>query len=415
MKAHIVSLGCPKNLTDTERLMGQLAQEGYDFTDNPKEADLILVNTCAFLTSAKDESLQTVRRLAEFKRRGRCRYLIVAGCLPQRYKTECNALLPEADAFIGTPGKFEEHGSQSAEHRTQGIIKATPPWFAYVKISEGCDNRCAYCVIPKIRGKLRHRSPEAILKEVKFLAQVGVKEIIYIAQDTTAYPYLAILLKKTAKIKNIEWIRIMYAYPSHITDELLKVMAEERKIVKYLDLPIQHASDKILELMGRRYKRHDLENLIIKIRRIVPGIVLRTSVIAGFPGESETEFAELMAFIKKVKFHHLGVFTYSREAGTPANKMRGQVSARLKLERRDKLMRLQAGIAREINKDMIGQIITTIIEGSTRGGFSGRACFDAPEIDGAVLVRTKKFLKPGEIVNVRVTDARTYDLIGCLT
>ena len=397
--------------------MAQLASAGYTFTNDPKKADLILVNTCAFLAAAKEESLQTVRQLAKFKRRGHCRMLIVAGCLPQRYRDECPKLLPDVDAFIGTPGVFEEDKTPNSQLRTPNsrTIKATPPWFAYVKISEGCNNRCSYCVIPEIRGRLRHRSPAAIISEVKFLAKVGVKEIIYVAQDTTAYPNFPHLLRQTAKIPGIQWIRIMYAHPAHVTDELIKIMASEKKIVKYLDLPIQHASDKILKLMKRRYQRQDLENLITKLRRIIPEIVLRTSVIVGFPGENETDFAELIAFIRQVKFERLGVFTYSREPGTPASKMRGQVGNRIKLERQRKLMRLQAGIARDFSRKMIGQIIATILERSVKGGFVGRASFDAPEIDGQVFVRTNQRLKPGEIVNVSITRAGTHNLYGFYT
>ncbi|MBU0502600.1 MAG: radical SAM protein, partial [Candidatus Margulisbacteria bacterium] len=285
MKAYIISLGCPKNLVDTESLMSLLKAEGYSFTPNPKEADLILVNTCAFIQSAKEEAVNTILEMAKYKKTGKCKQLIVAGCLSQRYKKELPKLLPEVDAFIGTPWKFK------AQAKAQ-----VSPWTAYVKISEGCNNRCSYCTIPDIRGPLRHRSQTDILKEIKSLVQKGVREIIFIAQDTTAYPKFHLLLKKAAKIKGVRWIRILYAHPAHLTDQVIETIASEPKIVKYLDLPIQHVSDKILKEMNRHYGRSDLEKLISKIRRRIPKIALRTSVIVGFPGESELEFKELFDF-----------------------------------------------------------------------------------------------------------------------
>jgi ribosomal protein S12 methylthiotransferase len=407
MKAYVVSLGCPKNLTDTESLMSKLAQEAYSFTNDPSNADLILVNTCAFLQSAKKEAIDTIKDLAKYKAKGKCKYLIAAGCLPQRYKKECPELLPEVDAFIGTPRRFEKAKAEAK------IIKATPPWFAYVKIAEGCNNRCAYCVVPKIRGKLRTRNMKDILSEVKLLAKTGVKEIIYVAQDTTAYPNFADLLRKTAKIKEVKWIRILYAHPAHVSEKIIKTIASEKKIVKYLDLPIQHAHDKILKSMKRRYLRQDLIKLINKIRREIPKIVLRTSVIVGFPGEGEGEFEELLDFIKEVKFQKLGVFTYSKEEGTPAAKMRGQVSEKIKRERFHRVMRAQARISRELNKQLIDKTLDIIIERTLNCGYLGRSYMDAPEIDGSVLVKSNKSLKPGKIVKARITGAKTYDLVGC--
>ncbi|MEE8638455.1 MAG: 30S ribosomal protein S12 methylthiotransferase RimO [Candidatus Margulisiibacteriota bacterium] len=405
MKAYIVSLGCPKNLTDTEAIMGKLALEGYRFTNKPSQADLILVNTCAFLESAKQEAIDAILDLAKWKQKGKCKYLIAAGCLPQRYKHKLPKLLPGVDAFIGTPQRFLNYKAPR--------IKATPPWFAYVKIAEGCSNRCSYCAVPLIRGPLRIRPTQDILKEVRLLAKTGVKEIIYVAQDTTAYPKFAVLLRKTARIKSLRWIRVMYAHPAHVTDELLDVMATRKKIVKYLDLPIQHACDKILQKMKRRYKRQDLENLIFRIRRQIPKIALRTSVIVGFPGEGEAEFKELLDFVRKVKFEKLGVFTYSKEEGTPAIKMRGQVSEHKKIERFHKLMRVQSRISKEHNKKMVGKRLNIMIERTARGGFIGRSPMDAPDIDGSVFVRSRKSLKPGGIVKARITGAKTYDLIGC--
>jgi len=408
MKAHIVSLGCPKNLTDTEALMTKLASEGYSFTDNPKEADLILVNTCAFLQSAKQEAIDTLKDLARYKKTGKCKYLIAAGCLPQRYKHECPKLLPEVDAFIGTPRKFP-----STDYRLPSTrIKASPPWFAYIKIADGCNNRCAYCAVPMIRGPLRIRPVKDIINEARMLAKAGVKEIIYVAQDTTAHPKFPEILRKTARIKQVKWIRIMYAHPAHVTDKLINVIAKEKKILKYLDLPIQHVSDKILRRMKRRYERLELENLISKIRRKIPNLALRTSVIVGFPGEGEAEFNELLAFIKQVKFDRLGVFTYSREPGTPAYNMRGRVQTKVKQARLDKVMRAQARISRDQNQKMINRTLDIIIERSSPTGYIGRSYMDAPEIDGTVLVRSTKSLKPGEIVKTRIKSAGTYDLSG---
>jgi ribosomal protein S12 methylthiotransferase len=382
--------------------MTKLTEEGYTFTDIPAKADLILVNTCAFITPAKDEAIATIRKLAKWKKKGRCKYLIAAGCLPQRHKNEMPELLPEVDAFIGTPRKFPEKDKAK-------VVKATLPWFAYVKIAEGCNNRCSYCTVPRIRGRLKTKKMKNVLNEVKLLARNGVKEIIYVAQDTTVYPNFTTLLKKTAKIKGIHWIRLMYAHPAHVSDKLIEVMASEKKIVKYIDLPIQHACDKILAKMKRRYKRQDLENLIGKIRRRIPKAALRTSVIVGFPGEGETEFKELLDFIKKVKFDKLGVFTYWREEGTPASKMRGQVSEKEKSKRFNKIMQAQSLIAKERNTKLIGKTLETIIEGKNLG----RSYMDAPEIDGQVFIKNSKSLKPGEIVKVKITGAKIYDLIGC--
>jgi ribosomal protein S12 methylthiotransferase len=398
MKAHIVSLGCPKNLTDTEAIMGKLAHEGYSFTNEPSQAELILVNTCAFIKSARDEAQEVIQEMAQWKKKGKCKKLYVAGCYP-KWKFSA-PLFKDVDRIINSIKLYNCNTPR---------IKVTHPWFAYVKIAEGCSNRCSYCTVPLIRGPLRIRPIKDILKEVSLLAKAGVKEIIYVAQDTTAHPNFPDLLLKTAKIKGIRWIRVLYAHPAHVTDKLIEVMATQQKIVKYLDLPIQHACDKILAKMNRRYTRQDLENLISKIRS--RNIALRTSVIVGFPGEGEAEFGELLDFIRKVKFDKLGVFTYSKEEGTPASKMRGRGSG----NRFHKLMRVQARISKGLNNKLIGKTLDVIIERMVRGGFLGRSYMDAPDIDGSVFVKSSKFLKPGKIVKVRVTSAKTYDLIGCLT
>ncbi|MDD4178899.1 MAG: 30S ribosomal protein S12 methylthiotransferase RimO [Candidatus Margulisbacteria bacterium] len=415
MKVYLISLGCPKNLTDTEVLMGKLVAAGYEITTKPAQADMIIVNTCAFLKTARDEAIQTIKKMAQWKKKGKCKQLFIAGCLPKWKKQ---------DRFSLSPWERELEG-EGFETLVDGIvdsiglfnyctprIKATPPWYAYVKIAEGCNNYCSYCLIPSIRGKLKFRKVNDILAEVKGLAKRGVKEILYIAQDTTAYPKLAQLLSKTAKIDGVHWIRLLYTHPLHLTNQVLKVIAKEPKIVKYLDLPIQHASDKILRLMNRRYTRHFLETLITKIRRQIPKIALRTTVIAGFPGEGETEFRELLDFIRWAKFDRLGCFAYQRETGTPAGKMRGQVSAKVKIKRVQQVMGVQARVARELNNKLIGQTLEILIEKAAGGVYIGRSYMDAPEIDGQVLVNSKKSLSPGEFVKVRIKKARAYDLFG---
>ncbi|MFH1542807.1 MAG: MiaB/RimO family radical SAM methylthiotransferase, partial [bacterium] len=357
-------------------------------------------NTCAFIKPAKDEAVKTLKEMAKWKKKGKCKHLIAAGCLPERYKEELPALLPEVDAFIGVPKEFQVPK-----------IKATPSWTAYLKISEGCNNCCTYCTVPSIRGRLRHKKPADIVNEAKLLVKTGVKEIILVAEETTMYPNFPKLLKKLCKIPKLRWIRIMYAHPKHVSAEMIAVMAKEPKIVKYLDLPIQHASDKILRLMNRRYTRQDLVELIDKIRRKIPQIALRTSVIVGFPGENEAEFQELLAFIKQVKFQKLGVFTYSQEEGTPASKMRGQVSAKIKSKRFQQVMQAQNKISKELNEKMVGLTLETIIEGAN----IGRSYMDAPDIDGQVIINSTKSLSPGEIKQVRITGSRAYDLIGLPT
>ncbi len=406
MKVYFVSLGCPKNLTDTDVMMGQFASSGHQITTDPREAETIIVNTCAFLKPARDEALATIKEMAKWKKKGKCKQLLVAGCLAKYLNSSFvirHSSLSLVDRWLD---------SITLPSACVPRVKATPPWTAYVKISEGCDNRCAYCLIPQIRGPLRHRPVNDVVKEAGELARRGVKEIILIAQDTTAHPQLAAILRKTARLKGLRWVRLMYAHPAHLTDRVLKVIAEEGKIVKYLDLPIQHADDKILKLMNRRYTRQDLENLISKIRRRIPKIALRTTVIAGFPGEGEAEFGGLLDFLGRVKFDRLGCFAFQPENGTPAAEMKGQVPEKIKSQRAKTLMRAQARIARELNKNLVGQVIEILIEGAVRGGFAGRSAMDAPEIDGKVFIKPAKSLTPGKIVRARVTRAGTYDLFG---
>jgi ribosomal protein S12 methylthiotransferase len=406
MKAYIVSLGCPKNLTDSEVLMGQLSDAGYEITLDPSAADIIIVNTCAFLKSARDESLGVIKEMSIWKKKGRCKKLYVAGCLPKYYKSIKNPARPsQVDGFIDSTGLFDCRVPR---------IKATNPWFAYVKIAEGCNNRCSYCLIPAIRGGFKTRGSDDILKEAKNLANRGVKEIIYVAQDTSAYPGFANLLKKTAKIKGIEWIRIMYAHPKHLTNDVINAIAQEKKIVKYLDMPIQHASNKILDLMNRKYTLKDVEGLISRARKKVPKIAIRTSFIVGFPNETNKDFKELVSFVKAVKFDRLGVFPYSRESQTKAGRMKAQISEKIKQERVDKLMRLQAGISKEKNKNLVGNTIYTIVEKENKSHYIGRSYRDAPEIDGSVSIKKTKNLRLGSIVPVRIKKATSYDLAGHL-
>jgi len=400
MKTYIVSLGCPKNLTDSEAIMGQIVSSGGEITLDPKEADTIIVNTCAFLKEARDESVRVINEMAEWKNKGRCKKLYVAGCLTKGAGGW--GLGTGADGVIDSIKLYNSSLPR---------IKATRPWTAYVKISEGCDNSCSYCLIPSIRGSLRTRSIPDILKEVKSLADRGVKEIICVAQDTTAFPHFPELLKRTAKIKGVRWIRIMYAHPEHVTESLTAVMAKEGKVLKYIDLPMQHCSDKILRSMNRRYSKNDLVSLIKKLRNKVPGICIRTTFIAGFPGETEKDFKELCDFVKEMKFDRVGVFPYSREEGTSAAKMKGQVSERVKKLRAAKLMKLQEGISKRMNKGFIGKRMEVLVEGRKGNNLIGRTYRDAPEIDGKVLIKGSG-AKEGEIAIVKIERAGVHDLIG---
>jgi len=406
-KFHIVSLGCPKNLTDSEVLMGHLCMEGYEYTDDPSLADVIVVNTCAFLSSARRESEQTIKEMAAYKEKGACKDLYVAGCLP-KYEVRSKKLevrkgrrgvLKYVDGFVDSIDLFDCHAPR---------IKATPPWTAYIKISEGCDNNCAYCLIPSIRGRLRYRKASDVIREVQGLAIRGVKEIIYVAQDTTAHPKFPEILKKTAKIKGVRWIRIMYTHPKHITDKLIDVMAKERKILKYIDLPMQHASDNMLKAMNRGYGRKHLESVIAKLRKKMPDIAIRTTFIVGFPGETQEDFEDLKEFIGRMRFDRVGVFPYSREKGTKAHGMKGQVPVDIARERHLQVMKIQERISREKNERFVGRTMDVLIEGSQLG----RTYRDAPEIDGKVKVVSSKKLKAGQIVSVKITSAGVHDLRG---
>jgi ribosomal protein S12 methylthiotransferase len=435
MKVFVISLGCPKNLTDTEVLMGSFCHSGHTITSNIKEAEIILINTCAFIKEARDESFKTIREALKYKikkprRRpfraagegakapstrvcSRCKFVYVAGCLPALQKDKVLAIK-------GIDGIIETTKNNLFDHKTLRI-KATPTHTAYIKIADGCNNRCSYCSIPRIRGHLRSRPIPDIIKETAFLAKQGVSEIIYVAQDTTVYgldlygkPKFAELLQKTSKIPGIRWIRIMYAHPNHVDDELIELIAREPKIVKYLDLPIQHICDKILKFMRRKIAGQQIKNLIHKIRRRIPEITLRTSLMVGFPGETESDFNELLGFVKEAKFERLGVFKYSKENGTSAAKLKGKaaVPSSVVNKRFHALMRVQNQISKENNKRLVGKMLEVLIEKPNKGGFLGRSYMDAPEIDGSVHIKSKKRLLPGEMVRAKVIGTSAYDLLA---
>ena len=442
MNILFISLGCDKNLVDTEVMLGILAQRGHQMVDDENEADVI-INTCCFIHDAKEESIQNILEMAQLKENGRLKALIVAGCLAQRYKDEILKEIPEVDAVLGTTS-YEEIGniidsvlSDNMAERGQSRITmkdvdylpevktkrlvTTGGHFAYLKIAEGCDKHCTYCIIPKVRGNYRSEPMENLLKEAKELADGGVKELILVAQETTVYgqdiygeKMLPKLLRELCKINGIRWIRILYCYPEEITDELIQTMKEEPKICHYLDLPIQHASDVILKKMGRRTSKAQLIETIEKLRDAMPDIALRTTLITGFPGETEEDHEELMDFVDQMEFERLGVFTYSPEEDTPAAKMDGQIEEEVKEERQAELMELQQDIVFEQAEDMIGRELLVMIEGKVadENAYVGRTYRDAPNVDGLIFVNTDEELMSGDFAKVKVTGAMEYDLIG---
>ncbi len=443
MNILFISLGCDKNLVDTEVMLGILAQRGHQMVDDENEADVIIINTCCFIHDAKEESIQNILEMAQLKENGRLKALIVAGCLAQRYKDEILKEIPEVDAVLGTTS-YEEIGniidsvlSDNMAERGQSRITmkdvdylpevktkrlvTTGGHFAYLKIAEGCDKHCTYCIIPKVRGNYRSVPMENLLKEAKELADGGVKELILVAQETTVYgqdiygeKMLPKLLRELCKINGIRWIRILYCYPEEITDELIQTMKEEPKICHYLDLPIQHASDAILKKMGRRTSKAQLIETIEKLRDAMPDIALRTTLITGFPGETEEDHEELMDFVDQMEFERLGVFTYSPEEDTPAAKMDGQIEEEVKEDRQAELMELQQDIVFEQAEDMIGRELLVMIEGKVadENAYVGRTYRDAPNVDGLIFVNTDEELMSGDFAKVKVTGAMEYDLIG---
>lgn len=437
MNILFISLGCDKNLVDTEVMLGLLASKGHKMIDDEAQADVIVINTCCFINDAKEESIQTILEMADYKKEGRLKALIVTGCLAQRYKNEIIEEIPEVDAVLGTTSydKIVEAIDEALqghslvemtdldalpEVNTQRLV-TTGGHFAYLKIAEGCDKHCTYCIIPKIRGNFRSVPMEKLLREAQELADQGVKELILVAQETTLYgkdiygeKSLHKLLKELCKIAGIQWIRILYCYPEEITDELIQVMKEEKKICHYLDLPIQHASNEILKRMGRRTSKEQLIKIIGKLRKEIPDIALRTTLITGFPGETEEQHEELMDFVDEMEFDRLGVFTYSAEEDTPAASMDGQIEESVKEDRQEELMELQQDIAFDLAEDMIGQEVLVLIEGKVadENAYVGRTYKDAPNVDGLIFVNTDEELMSGDFARVKVTGALEYDLIG---
>ncbi|HLE62693.1 MAG TPA: 30S ribosomal protein S12 methylthiotransferase RimO [Pyrinomonadaceae bacterium] len=444
-KIGFISLGCPKNLVDTEVMMGHLKSKGYQLTTEAAEADTLVVNTCGFIDAARKESIDAILEAARLKTEGKATRLIVAGCLVERYRDELKAELPEVDAFIGTSQvndiltvcdpKIDTRslpvipiGNQSATYlydESTPRVLATPSHYAFIKIAEGCDRPCAFCFIPQMRGHFRSRRFGSILAEAQQLAEEGVKELILVAQDSSRYgedlgktDALAHLLSELSHLEQIEWVRVMYTYPTHISDAFLDVLAAEPKAVKYLDLPLQHASQKILGLMKRGGTRASLERLIERVRKRVPDIAVRTTFITGFPGESDDDFAELLALVRNVEFDRVGVFTYSDEEGTPAFLLPNKVEAKVARERRALLMKEQVKISRRRNRARIGETVRVLFEGQSKETellWQGRMETQAPDIDGCVLINDApagETPRPGDFVNVLIMEAHEYDLVG---
>ncbi len=433
-KVGMVSLGCDKNRVDSELILGSI-NKFYEITNNPKDAEIIIINTCGFIESAKQESIDTILEMAEYKKTHKCKMIIATGCLTQRYGDELLELIPEIDILMGVNDYMKLHKLivdfikteqrvSSTTYKDEGVnegerILTTNSHTAYLRIAEGCNNFCTYCIIPKIRGKFRSRSKESILSEANSLVNQGVKEIILIAQDLTNYGedlygknQLHVLVNELSEIEGLEWIRLLYCYPEEITNELIEVIANNPKVMKYLDLPIQHISNNILKMMARKTNKETIIDKIDLLREKVPGITLRTSLIVGFPGETEEDFNELCSFLKDYKLDNVGVFTYSQEEGTAAAKLPNQIDEDVKIKRKETLMNIQRGIVRDLNKLKIGNIYDTIIDGSTGEYYIGRNYEMAPEIDGLIYVTKKKTLKKGDIINVKITNVMEYDLVG---
>ena len=444
IKLFCVSLGCDKNLVDTEKMLGVAGGLGVSFTDDETEADAILINTCCFIGDAKEESVNTILDMARYKEEGKCRALIVAGCLAQRYKQEIIDEIPEVDAILGTTSYeeignvltrlFEENGEEKkAEHiscfhdlkelptQAEKRVMTTGGHYAFLKIAEGCDKRCTYCIIPYLRGPYRSVPMEQLLAEARELADNGVRELILVAQETTLYgkdlygeKSLPKLLHELAQIPGIYWIRIQYCYPEEITDELIQTIKSEEKVCHYLDIPIQHASDRILRRMGRRTHKAELKERISTLRREIPDIALRTTFICGFPGETQEDHEELMEFVDEMEFERVGVFTYSAEEDTPAYSYPDQIPEKVKEERRADVMELQQEIAFAHCENMVGKVLDVMIEGKVADepAYVGRTYMDAPNVDGLIFVNADEMLMSGDFVRVKVTGANEYDLIG---
>lgn len=434
MNVGFVSLGCSKNLLDTEMTIGLFRNNNFNIVNDPASADIIVVNTCGFIESAKEEAINTLLEMAEYKKQ-KCKYLIAMGCLVERYKDELVKLMPEVDLFI----KFSEYDNiweqieavigkdkDEPEHPCQKLdfldrVVTTGQEFAYLRVAEGCNNRCTFCAIPGIRGNYVSRKIEDVLEEAEMLAKSGVKELIVIAQDTTKYgidiygePKLAELLEELCKIKGIEWIRFLYAYPESITDELINVVKKNDKICNYFDIPIQHISNRVLKRMNRKSDGNSIRNTIAKIRKEIPDVVIRTTVMVGFPGESQEDFDELYNFLKEAKFDKLGAFAYSKEDGTPAARIKEQVHPMTKKSRYNKIMELQAEISNEIQGSYIGRELTVLLEERSFDGkyYIGRSYMDVPDIDGVIFVKCEEENLEGQFIKAKVTESRDYDLIA---
>ena len=437
MKILFISLGCDKNLVDTEVMLGLLASRGYEMTDDETEADIIVINTCCFIHDAKEESIQNILEMAEYKKEGKVKALIVTGCLAERYRQEILDEIPEVDEVLGTTAYDRildavdaalagEHSVMLADIDALPLpdtkrLVTTGGHFAYLKIAEGCDKHCTYCIIPKIRGNYRSVPMERLIREAEELAAQGVKELILVAQETTLYgkdlygeKSLHRLVRELCRISGLQWIRILYCYPEEITDELIQVMKEEKKVCHYLDLPIQHASDAVLKRMGRRTTKQELIEIIGKLRREIPDICLRTTLITGFPGETEEQHEELIEFVDEMEFDRLGVFTYSPEEDTPAEKMPDQIDEEVKEERQAELMELQQEIAFDNAERMVGREVLVMIDGKVadENAYVGRTYRDAPNVDGLIFINTDEELLSGDFARVKVTGALDYDLIG---
>ncbi|MEK6546330.1 MAG: 30S ribosomal protein S12 methylthiotransferase RimO [Nitrospinota bacterium] len=435
-KIGMVSLGCPKNTVDSELVLGTLASKGYNITADAGGAEVIVVNTCGFIDSAKEESIDTILEMAEYKRKGSCQKLIVMGCLSQRYKDELLKEIPEVDYIVGA-GDFKsvvkiiesDNGIEKVLVREPVFdynedmprMLSTPRYTAYVKIAEGCSNRCSFCIIPKIRGPFKSRPADSIVREVEIFSGQGVKEVNLISQDTTMYGVdlgikngLAGLLKRLVRIDGIKWIRLLYCYPAFLKDELINVIRDEEKICKYIDLPLQHSDDKILSKMMRQEREGEIRDLVNKIRKAIPDVAIRTAFIVGFPGEADTHFGHLVNFIKEMRFEHLGIFTYSPEEGTTAAEMPDQIPDEVKIERRDTIMKLQQKISSENNKRLVGMMRDVLVEDSVSDNeflIKGRMQTQAPDIDGIVYIEEGD-ARVGDILPVKITRTMEYDFIG---
>ena len=436
MKIFFVSLGCDKNLVDSEEMLALLEKRGYSFTDDETQADVIIINTCCFINDAKEESDQTILEMSEYKKEN-CKALIVTGCMAQRYKQEILDEVPEVDMVLGTTAydkiveaidealagsrKVETESLNTLPKTGAGRVLTTGGHYAYLKIAEGCNKCCTYCIIPKVRGRYRSVPMEELIAQAKDLADKGVKELILVAQETTVYGVdlygkksLHLLVRELCKISGLRWIRLLYCYPEEIYDELIETMRDEEKVCQYLDLPIQHASDAVLKRMGRRTTQADLKEIIAKLRKEIPDIVLRTTLIAGFPGETQEQHEEMMAFIDELEFDRLGVFTYSQEEDTPAAVMPDQIDEETKLTWREELMELQQEIAFDKAQDREGSIVTAMVEGKVadENAYVARTYGDAPNVDGLLFIQTAEELNSGDFARVRITGSAEYDLIG---